>query len=77
MILFAIINLTFLFDLSNCQYEYDYVQSDDGVAVSDPDYIADTTDYLYDYAPEVDSGSRLQAARRIYFRPKGITSLNT
>ena len=72
MILFAIINFTFLFGLSNCQYDYDSFESVE-VADSDPDYIADTTDYLYDSAPEVDSGSTLQAARRIYFRPKGIT----
>ena len=72
MILFAIINFTFLFGLSNCQYDYDSFESVE-VAVPDPDYIADTADYLYDSAPEVDSGSTLQAARRIYFRPKGIT----
>ena len=74
MILFAIINLTFLFGLSNCQYEYDSFESDE-VAVPDSDYIADASDYLYDSAPEVDTGSTLQAARRIYFRPKGITLL--
>ena len=80
MILFAIINFTFLFGLSNCQYDYDSFESVE-VEVSDPDYIADTieqsiadtADYLYDSAPEVDTGSTLQAARRIYFRPKGIT----
>ena len=72
MILFAIINLTFLFGLSNCQYEYDLFESDE-VAVPDSDYIADASDYLYDSAPEVDTGSTLQAARRIYFRPKGVT----
>ena len=72
MILFAIINLVFLFGLSNCQYDYDSVESYE-VADPDPDYIADATDYLYDSPPEVDSGSALQAARRIYFRPKGIT----
>ena len=74
MILFAIINLTFLFGLSNCQYEYDSFESDE-VAVPDSDYIADASDYLYDSAPEVDTGSTLRAARRIYFRPKGITLL--
>ena len=80
MILLAIINFTFLFGLSNCQYDYDSFES---VEVAVPDYIADTIeqsiadteDYLYDSAPEVDSGSTLQAARRIYFRPKGITLL--
>ena len=74
MILLAIINFTFLFGLSNCQYEYDSFESDE-VAVPDSDYIADASDYLYDSAPEVDTGSTLQAARRIYFRPKGITLL--
>jgi len=80
MILLAIINFTFLFGLSNCQYDYDSFES---VEVAAPDYIADTIeqsiadteDYLYDSAPEVDSGSTLQAARRIYFRPKGSFQL--